>query len=328
MTDFLFSASPRARQMARATRGATIVDYGVLVGLLAVLSIGAIVGIGVATNGTFQFSNDRLEEANVGAPGEDGGPTLTSADCLDPGRVGTVGQSGMTACLGQLIVDDATLAAAGSTVAGGDGSYDIDADGTTYTFANGANTIYTGQVTNLDDMFAGTGGSPATYNGDISHWDTSAVTSMSGTFANNTAFNQDLSGWDVSSVQTMDRLFFNATAFDQDLSGWTTSSVTTMEAMFGNADAFTGSIVAWDTALVQTFDRMFQSNDGFNQNISGWETGSATSMTEMFNDATSFNQDLSGWCVSAIGSAPSDFDTGASAWTGAPGTRPNWGASC
>jgi hypothetical protein len=47
-------------------------------------------------------------------------------------------------------------------------------------------------------------------------------------------------------------------------------------------------------------------------------------MSGMFNSATAFNQDLSGWCVTPIPSAPSSFDTGATAWV-LPSSRPVWG---
>ena len=38
------------------------------------------------------------------------------------------------------------------------------------------------------------------FNGDISHWDTSDVTDMSNMFNGATAFNQDLRNWCVSSI--------------------------------------------------------------------------------------------------------------------------------
>ena len=39
--------------------------------------------------------------------------------------------------------------------------------------------------------------------GDISEWDTSAVTSMEGLFKDKKEFNQDISQWDVSNVTTI-----------------------------------------------------------------------------------------------------------------------------
>ena len=44
-------------------------------------------------------------------------------------------------------------------------------------------------------MFAG-----AEFNGNISDWDVSNVTDMSGMFSNNKVFQGDISKWDISNV--------------------------------------------------------------------------------------------------------------------------------
>jgi uncharacterized protein (TIGR02145 family) len=44
----------------------------------------------------------------------------------------------------------------------------------------------------------------SSFNGDISSWDVSSVTSMWGVFSNASSFNGDISSWDVSSVTNMD----------------------------------------------------------------------------------------------------------------------------
>ena len=128
---------------------------------------------------------------------------------------------------------------------------------------------------------------------------TSDVTDMSSMFAGATSFDQDISSWDVSKVTDMNYMFNWATSFNQDISSWDVSNVTTMRWMFSGA------------AL-------------FDQDISSWDVSDVTDMGSMFKDNTSFNQDLSGWCVPRIIVAPSDFDTGTSAWSGS-GNRPVWG---
>jgi surface protein len=70
---------------------------------------------------------------------------------------------------------------------------------------------------------------PVYINPPIGAWDTSSVTNMGSMFLGNEAFNQDISGWDTSSVTNMGRMFDYATAFNQDLSGWDVSSVTDYE---------------------------------------------------------------------------------------------------
>merc|ERR1712238_543812 len=56
-------------------------------------------------------------------------------------------------------------------------------------------------------------------NADISSWDVSSVTSMSGMFAYATKFNGDVSDWDVSSVTDMN-FMFEGSAFNGDVSDW------------------------------------------------------------------------------------------------------------
>merc|ERR1711957_57230 len=59
------------------------------------------------------------------------------------------------------------------------------------------------------------------FNGDLSQWNTSRVTDMSGLFYGAVSFNRDISSWDVSSVTTMEYgMFHGAAAFNQNLCAW------------------------------------------------------------------------------------------------------------
>ena len=58
------------------------------------------------------------------------------------------------------------------------------------------------------------------FNEDISHWDTSAITTMDYMFQEAKAFNQDIGGWETSAVKNMLEMFKGASAFNQDLSNW------------------------------------------------------------------------------------------------------------
>jgi surface protein len=55
----------------------------------------------------------------------------------------------------------------------------------------------------------------ATFNADISSWDTSSVTTMASMFM----FNQNISSWDVSSVTAMGDMFNGAAAFKRNNHG-------------------------------------------------------------------------------------------------------------
>ena len=79
---------------------------------------------------------------------------------------------------------------------------------------------------------------------------TSLVTDMSDLFLNQATFNQDISSWDTSSVTTMEDMFRGASAFNQDLSYWDVSNVLNMQQTFYKAVAFNNggsdSISTWD----------------------------------------------------------------------------------
>ena len=53
---------------------------------------------------------------------------------------------------------------------------------------------------------------------------------MSNMFRN--AFNQDISTWDVSNVTNMTGMFLGVTPFNQDIRAWDVSNVTNMNYMF------------------------------------------------------------------------------------------------
>ncbi|MDQ7066643.1 MAG: BspA family leucine-rich repeat surface protein [Sulfurimonas sp.] len=96
--------------------------------------------------------------------------------------------------------------------------------------------------------------------------DTSAITNMSTLFVNGgsgsfATFNLDISGWDTSSVTSMYQMFYGAAAFDQNISDWNTSSVTDMTQTFSGATAFSQDLSSWDVANV-TLNTDFSLNAG------------------------------------------------------------------
>ncbi|KAH8043904.1 peptide-aspartate beta-dioxygenase [Aureococcus anophagefferens] len=146
----------------------------------------------------------------------------------------------------------------------------------------------------------------ATY-GDISTWDTSSVTDMSGMFWSASSFNEAIGAWDTSSVTSMSGMFWSASAFDQDIGAWNTASVTDMSNMFGEASAFDQDIGAWDTSSVTDMSGMFYSTDAFDQDIGAWNTASATDMSSMFDFASAFNQDIGAWNTASVTNMNSMF---------------------
>ena len=130
---------------------------------------------------------------------------------------------------------------------------------------------------------------------------------MSGMFYFATAFNGDLSEWDTSAVTDMSSMLWAATDFNRDISRWDTSAVTSMTAMFSGADAFNGDLSNWNTSAVTDMTYMFDGATSFNGDISSWDTSVVTSMMMMFTKAYAFNQDISNWDVMAVTNNESMF---------------------
>ena len=75
-----------------------------------------------------------------------------------------------------------------------------------------AATTCTSGITDMSWLFY-----ESNFNGDISSWDTSSVTTMWAMFLRCTSFNQDLTYWDTSNVTNMSGMFSGATSFNHDI---------------------------------------------------------------------------------------------------------------
>jgi len=148
------------------------------------------------------------------------------------------------------------------------------------------------KVTDMSGMFSAT---PlfGTFAGDLSKWDVSKVTNMDSMFSWS-KFNGDLSKWDVSKVTLMNSMFFFST-FNGDLSTWDVSKVTEMQGMFEESK-FNGDLSQWDVSKVTSMNSMFL-DSGYEGDLSKWDVSKVTNMKSMFLESR-FNGDLSKWNVS------------------------------
>lgn len=119
-------------------------------------------------------------------------------------------------------------------------------------------------------------------------------------FLNAPRFNGEIGHWDTSNMQTMTGMFNGAAAFNRDISKWDTGKATSFSNMFNGAKAFNQDISKWNTSNVTNFSNTFKGATVFNQDISKWDTSKATTMNSMFLDAPAFSQNLTEWNVAKV----------------------------
>jgi surface protein len=214
--------------------------------------------------------------------------------------IGSIGNA--NGCNQMLIVDIGMLRAAKN-----DNSFDFKpsdsytshSNNITYKFektdgSNNTGNIFTGRVTDLSGLF-----SYKTFNGDISHWDVTAVTSMYQFLHKSTFNNNSVSNWDVRNVTNM-IMAFAGTNFNHDLSNWDVSYVTQMDGMFLESGFNNNSISNWNVSRNSNFSNMF-SQSSFNQDLSNWDVSNATIFQGMFAGSSTFNNNsISNWNVKNV----------------------------
>jgi surface protein len=174
----------------------------------------------------------------------------------------------------------------------------------------------TSSATTMYEMFA----YAQSFNSDVSSWDVSRVQDMAYMFRSASSFTSDVSAWDVSSVRDMESMFALASSFESDVSSWDVSRVGTMESMFRSASSFTSDVSSWNTSSVEDMSLMFFGASLFTSNVSAWDTSSVEDMESMFQQASLFTSDVSAWDVSSVQDMEalfydaSSFNSDVSAW--------------
>ena len=142
----------------------------------------------------------------------------------------------------------------------------------------------TRNITNMYSLFASN--TELKTVGDLSHWDTSNVTTMSWMFHDYNGVIGDLSHWNVSNVRNMSGMFEDCKGVVGDLSHWNVSNVTDMSSMFDNYNGVIGDLSHWDTSNVTDMSWMFYFSSASVSGLNTWNTRQTTNMSVML-DASS-----------------------------------------
>ena len=140
---------------------------------------------------------------------------------------------------------------------------------------------------------------------DISHFDTSMVTSMGGMFYNKPNITSlNLSSFNTSNVTDMSSMFYNMRSLvSLDLSSFNTSSVKSMRMMFyGMRNLTSLNISNFNTSKVTDMSYMFNEMTKLTSlDVSSFNTSNVTDMTYMFSELSSLSSlNLSNFNTSSV----------------------------
>jgi len=290
----------------RVSHGASLLEYGVVLGLVGLVSASILSSLGEQISEDFEYGADLLYS------------TVLDED-LDPSAFAIVVRTD-TAFIypksgGTIQVDwgnkTANLTCGQDYLAGSEISCVYPRLGT-YTVA------ITGDMTSYGDP------SGEVHNEAISRvlqWGDTGLTSLRAAFRGATRLTQ-VPNFLPPSVTDIQSIFRDAVVFnDPSVALWDTSLITNMRSAFLNASAFDQDLSTWDVSSVDSFYDTFKNASALSTDLSGWDVSSATEMDGMFENASAFNSDLSGWCVESITIQPPDFGTGS-----AIPAEPIWGS--
>ncbi|MCR5674812.1 MAG: BspA family leucine-rich repeat surface protein [Lachnospiraceae bacterium] len=140
--------------------------------------------------------------------------------------------------------------------------------------------LHTENVTSMKEMFKDFEGMTTL---DLSSFDTSGVTDMSGMFQSCTASTIDVSSFDTSAVVDMQAMLYDCNAV-VDISGFDTSSVENMSQMFGQWASGDLDLTNFDTSSVTTMFGMFEDCSTLTSlDLSSFDTANVTDMACMFD---------------------------------------------
>ena len=174
------------------------------------------------------------------------------------------------------------------------------------------NIINTSQVTDMSDFFCNNGNLTFL---DLSNFDTSNATDMSGMFFNINPFGSislDLSNFNTSKVKKMYNMFASCSGLRSlDLSSFDTSQVTDMSNMFKSCSGLRSlDLSSFDTSQVTNMSNMFSFCSGLRSlDLSNFNTSHTKDMYWMFAYSSSLETlDLSSFDTSKVTNMGSMFN--------------------
>ena len=143
---------------------------------------------------------------------------------------------------------------------------------------------------------------------DLSGFDTSNVTSMSGMFYGSSAIPiNGLENFDTGKVTDMSYMFSNSAATTLDVSAFDTSNVINMSSMFGYSKATILDVSNFDTSNVTNMSQMFYFSNATTLDVSTFDTSNVTDMSSMFSNSKATTLDVSAFDTSNVTNMSSIF---------------------
>jgi surface protein len=301
--------------ISKNKKGVSLIEYGLLLGLIVVFSIALVSGLGGNLNDYFSRYGSIFGSymASAQPPGEKDPSAITMEidTALATGTTYSVALKNASGVVIDWGAGDANgscqTSFSGTVVAScaypTPGTYTVSIEGSLsgigkYATLSGIDMLTAvkswgyAPITDLDYVFF-----KASNLVDVPDQLPIGVTTLEGAFWSATSFNDaDVSGWDVSAVTTFSKMFYS-TSFNQDVSSWDVGSATALNSLFKVNTAFNQDISGWNTSSVTNMAEIFHGASSFNQDISGWDVSNVTNFNDTFRSAVAFDQDISGWVI-------------------------------
>jgi len=316
-------------------RGASVIEYGVVLGLIGLVSMTAASSFGRQLADLFSSTGKVFSEARAAlasSAGDDIEPipfiieVSTDEATIYPMAGGSIqvdwGDPTANSNCGQSFSAGASITCAYPAVS----TYLISISGNMKAYGSpaGATTNHaitrvvqwgnTG-LTNLNAAFH-----TAENLIDVPDDFPSTVTSVENLFRRASTLNDpSIALWDVSNVANFSHMFGDATTFNVDISGWDVSSGLNMPAVFLNAENFNQDIGGWDVSSATNMQSLFRGATAFSYDLNSWDVSNVQNMQSIFRESA-YNGDISNWDTEAVTNfryafqGNSGFDQNISGW--------------